>query len=72
VHSSTTSRTTMNARRPQRVGWTRRLLTDVLFVARRDRKFVLLPLLVLLLALAALMVFSSSLGPLAPFIYPLF
>ena len=70
--NATTSRTTANTRRPQRVGWTRRLLTDVLFVARRDRKFVLLPLLVLLLALAALMVVSSSLGPLAPFIYPLF
>jgi hypothetical protein len=72
VANATTSRTTANPRRPQRVGWTRRLLTDVLFVAKRDRKLVLLPLLVLLLALAALMVVSSSLGPLAPFIYPLF
>jgi hypothetical protein len=74
VQTSTTSRKPSTARpgHARRVGWTRRLVTDVLFVARRDRKFVLLPLVLLLLLLAALVVVSSSLGPLAPFIYPLF
>ncbi len=47
-------------------------MTDMLFVARRDRKLLLLPLVLLLLGLAALVIAGTSLGPLAPFIYPLF
>jgi hypothetical protein len=47
-------------------------MTDMFFVARRDRNWLLLPLVVLLLGLAALIVAGTSLGPLAPFIYPLF
>jgi hypothetical protein len=47
-------------------------MMDLLFVARRDRTFLLLPLVVLLLALAAFMMLGASLGPLAPFVYPLF
>jgi hypothetical protein len=47
-------------------------VTDILFVARRDRKWLLMPLVVLLLLLAALMVMGTALGPLAPFLYPLF
>jgi hypothetical protein len=43
-----------------------------LFVARRDRKLLLLPLVLLLLVLTVLMALGASLGPLAPFIYPLF
>jgi len=55
----------------RRPWWLRRLLGDILFVARRDRKMWMLPLIVLLLALAALLAFAVTLGPLAPFIYPL-
>jgi hypothetical protein len=68
--STAASRTTRPAAR--RPGWTRRLMADVLFVARRDRKWLLLPLLLLLLLLAALVVAGTALGPLAPFLYPLF
>jgi hypothetical protein len=57
--------------RPQRRWWFSRLLGDILFVARRDRKLWVLPLIILLLALAALLAFAVTLGPLAPFIYPL-
>ena len=55
----------------KRVPWYRRLAADILFVSRRDRKWWLLPLIVLLLMLAALLAFAVVLGPLAPFIYPL-
>jgi hypothetical protein len=46
-------------------------VTDVFFVARRDRKLWLLPLVILLLILAGLLAAAVALGPLAPFIYPL-
>ena len=74
MQSSTPSRTASGAARPgrRRSGSGRRLIADILFVARRDRKLLLLPLVVLLVVLAALMVLGTSLGPLAPFIYPLF
>jgi hypothetical protein len=74
VQTSTTSRTTSTAvpRARRRSGWIRRLLADVLFVARRDRNWWLLPLVLLLLLMAALLVVGTSLGPLAPFVYPLF
>ncbi len=57
--------------RRQRTGWLRRLIGDVFFVARRDKKWWLLPLIALLLLLASLLAFAAALGPLAPFIYPL-
>lgn len=57
--------------RPARRGWLGRLFADMLFVVKRDRKWWLLPLIMLLLILAALLVFSATVGPLAPFIYPL-
>lgn len=74
MQTSTTSRVSSTAagRRTHRTGWTRRLVADILFVARRDRKWWLLPLVVLILLLAAFIVVGTSLGPLAPFIYPLF
>ena len=56
---------------PRRIGWFRRLCADVLFVAKRDKKWWLLPLIVLLLILAGLLVFATLAGPLAPFVYPL-
>ncbi len=54
-----------------RSGWFRRLLSDLFFVAKRDKKWWLLPLMVLLLILGALLAFAMALGPIAPFIYPL-
>lgn len=74
MQTSTTSKPNSRATRAgtKRVGWTRRLTTDILFVARRDRKMLLLPLVIVLLLLAALIVVGTALGPLAPFIYPLF
>ena len=74
MHTSTPSRTTSTTlpRGPQRSGWFRRLMGDVLFVARRDRNWWLLPLVLLLLLMAAFIVVGASLGPLAPFVYPLF
>ena len=56
---------------PTRSGWFRRLLGDVFFVAKRDRKWWVLPLIFLLLILGGLLAFAVALGPLAPFIYPL-
>jgi hypothetical protein len=56
----------------RRAGWSRRLLADVVFVAKRDRIWWLTPLIAVILLLAAFIVLGASLGPLAPFIYPLF
>lgn len=56
---------------PRRIGWFRRLCADVLFVAKRDKKWWLLPLILLILLLAGLLVFATLAGPLAPFVYPL-
>ncbi len=58
-------------RLPPRAGWFRRLLGDLFFVAKRDRKWWVLPLIFLLLILGGLLAFAVALGPLAPFIYPL-
>ena len=54
-----------------RRGWIGRLVADIMFSVRRDKRYWLLPLIVLLLALAALLVFAVAAGPLAPFLYPL-
>jgi hypothetical protein len=54
-----------------RRGWFRGLCADVLYVIRRDKKWWLLPLILVLLAIAAILVLSALAGPLAPFIYPL-
>lgn len=55
---------------PPRTGWLRRQFEDILYVAKRDKKWWLLPLLLLLLVLALLMAIASAAGPLAPFVYP--
>ena len=57
-------------RLPARQSWLRRLIVDMAFVTKRDKKWWLLPLVLLLLALAALLAFAATAGPLAPFIYP--
>ena len=46
--------------RATRNGWFRRLLGDVLFVARRDRTWWLLPLVAVVLLLAGLMVGTGA------------
>jgi hypothetical protein len=74
MQTQTETRSSVPATRkklPARKGWLRRLLGDILFVAKRDKKWWLLPLIALLLILAALLVFAAVAGPLAPFIYPL-
>jgi hypothetical protein len=57
--------------RRSRKGWIRRLLGDAVFVVRRDRKWWVVPLLIVLLILTALAVVAAVAGPLAPFLYPL-
>jgi hypothetical protein len=59
----------MTARK--RRGWLSRLGADIMFSVRRDKRYWLLPLIALLLVLAALLVFAVTAGPLAPFLYPL-
>jgi hypothetical protein len=54
-----------------RTGWFRRLLGDIFFVAARDKKLWLLPLIFMLLLLAGLLAIATLAGPLAPFLYPL-
>jgi len=48
------------------------VLIDVLFVARREKKLWLSPLILVVLLLAALLAIATLAGPLAPFVYPLF
>ncbi|MHC4427327.1 MAG: DUF5989 family protein [Planctomycetota bacterium] len=55
---------------PARRGWFRRLFADIFFVTKRDRKWWLLPLIILLLILALVTVIAALAGPLAPFVYP--
>lgn len=55
----------------RRTGWFRRLCTDLFFVAKRDKTWWMLPLIILVLFVAGLLAFVTFAGPLAPFIYPL-
>jgi hypothetical protein len=54
-----------------RRGKLRGLFADVLYVISRDKKWWLLPLLIVLLVLALILAISAVAGPLAPFLYPL-
>jgi hypothetical protein len=56
---------------PTRRGWFRRLIGDVFFVTARDRRWWVLPLILLLLILGGILAFAVTLGPAAPFLYPL-
>ena len=59
-----------NANRPK--GTQRRgLIGDLWQLIKRDRKFWLIPLIVILLLVIGLLVLAGSAGPLAPFLYPL-
>ena len=66
-----TKQPVQSQRLSSRKGWVHRLFADVFFVARREGKWWLLPLIFLLLILGGLLAFAVSLGPLAPFVYPL-
>jgi hypothetical protein len=57
--------------RVSRPGWLSRMLRDIFFVARRDKKWLLLPLILFLLILAVVLAMAAMAGPLAPFIYPI-
>ena len=48
------------------------LISDIFSVARRDKKWWLVPLIIVLFLLAGLLVLGALAGPLAPFLYPLF
>jgi hypothetical protein len=54
-----------------RKGWLARMVNDIFFVAKRDKKWLLLPLILLLLILTALFAMAMLAGPLAPFVYPI-
>lgn len=56
---------------PPRIGWFRRLCADVFFVAKRDKTWWLLPLILLLLIIAGFLALATLAGPVAPFLYPL-
>ncbi len=47
------------------------LVSDVWFVVKKEKKFWIIPLLVILFVVIGLMLAAGSAGPLAPFIYPL-
>ncbi len=49
----------------------RGLIGDMWLLIRRERKFWLIPLIVILLLVIGLLVLAGSAGPLAPFLYPL-
>lgn len=49
----------------------RRLISDLFSMARAERKWWLLPLLITLVVITLLMMVAAIAGPLAPFIYPL-
>lgn len=53
-----------------RRGFLKRLIGDVFFVARRDKKWWLVPLVLMMILLGILMLVAASAGPLAPFVYP--
>lgn len=46
------------------------LLSDVWYVITKERKYWIIPLLVILFVLIGLTLAAGTAGPLAPFIYP--
>ncbi|HYC48370.1 MAG TPA: DUF5989 family protein [Burkholderiales bacterium] len=49
----------------------RGLVGDLWLLVKRERKWWLIPLLIVLFGVVALMLLAGSAGPLAPFLYPL-
>jgi len=48
------------------------VLADVLFVLRREKKLWLTPLILLVVVIAALLIFAALEGPAVSFVYPQF
>jgi len=46
-------------------------MNDIFYVAKRDKKIWIVPLIVLLVIMGAMLIMATLAGPLAPFIYPL-
>lgn len=46
------------------------LISDVWYVVKKEKKFWIIPLLVVLFGVVGLMIAAGTAGPLAPFIYP--
>ena len=46
------------------------LISDVWYVVKKEKKFWIIPLLLILFAVIGMMIAAGSAGPLAPFIYP--
>jgi len=46
-------------------------LSDLWYVIKREKKWWLIPLIVVLLGMTGLMMLAGSAGPLAPLLYPL-
>lgn len=47
------------------------LIADLWYVIKRERKWWLIPLVIILFGIVGLMVLAGSAGPLAPLLYPL-
>jgi hypothetical protein len=47
------------------------LISDLWYVIKRERKWWLIPLVIVLFGIVGLMVVAGSAGPLAPLLYPL-
>jgi hypothetical protein len=52
-------------------GALQRLVSDLFSMARAEKKWWLLPMVLLVLVIAGLMAAAALTGPLAPFLYPL-
>lgn len=50
----------------------KRLLSDIFHIAKRDRKWWLIPLVLILVGIGGFLAVATLAGPVAPFIYPLF
>ena len=50
----------------------KQLIADIILVANREKKWWLVPLLVVVTLLATILIVGALAGPLAPFIYPMF
>ena len=46
-------------------------LNDLWYVIKREKKWWLIPLIIVLLGIVGLMILAGSAGPLAPLLYPL-
>lgn len=50
----------------------KQLLSDIFYIAKRDKKWWLIPLVLTLIGIGGCIAVATLAGPIAPFIYPLF